>query len=68
VDSEVTALQAAAASRGVELQVVYLSEPGLLALYEAPLTLIRPDHIVAWRGQHANDATAVIDQVLGWQL
>jgi len=68
VDSEVTALQAAAASRGVELQVVCLSEPGLLALYEAPLTLIRPDHIVAWRGQHANDATAVIDQVLGWQL
>lgn len=67
-DYEVTALQAAAASRGVALQVVRLSEPGLLALYEAPLTLIRPDHIVAWRGQHANDATAVIDQVLGWQL
>jgi hypothetical protein len=67
-DADVMALQAAATARGVALKVVWLDEPGLLALYEAPLTLIRPDHIVAWRGQHVDNATAVIDQVLGWQL
>jgi hypothetical protein len=50
------------------LTVVRLSEPGLRALYEAPLTLIRPDHIVCWRGDAVTDATAVMDQVLGWQL
>jgi hypothetical protein len=68
LDPDVVALQAAATARGVSVKVVRLDEPGLLALYEAPLTLIRPDHIVAWRGQQVDKATAVIDQVLGWRL
>jgi hypothetical protein len=62
------ALRSAALARGVNLNVVPLNEPGLLELYESPLVLIRPDHIVAWRGHQVNDAAAVIDQVLGWKL
>jgi hypothetical protein len=52
----------------VALNVVALDEPGLRDAYEAPLALIRPDHIVAWRGQRADDAHAVMDQALGWRL
>jgi 2-polyprenyl-6-methoxyphenol hydroxylase-like FAD-dependent oxidoreductase len=68
VEAAVVALQTAATARHVDLPVVRLDEPGLLALYEAPLALIRPDHIVAWRGQAVANATAVIDQVLGWRM
>jgi hypothetical protein len=68
IESGLQALQAAAQVRGLPLNVVRLTEPGLQALYEAPLTLIRPDHIVSWRGHTVTDAQAVIDQVLGWRL
>ena len=68
VEPLVAALQAAALARGVSLNVVRLNEAGLLELYEAPLALIRPDHIVAWRGQQPDHPAAVIDQVLGWRL
>ena len=66
--ADVAVFQTAASSRGVALNVVPLDEPGLLELYEAPLVLIRPDHVVAWRGHTAVDAQAVMDQVLGWRL
>jgi hypothetical protein len=33
-----------------------------------PLILIRPDHIVAWRGHSDADAQGVMDQVLGLGL
>ena len=68
VETGLQALQAAALVRGLPLNVVRLTEPGLRALYDAPLTLIRPDHIVSWRGHTVTDAQAVIDQVLGWRL
>ena len=58
----------AAKRRGVDLNVVSLDEPGLHELYQAPLILIRPDHIVAWRGQGVDPAEAVMDRVLGWGL
>ncbi len=51
--------------RGISLSVVQHSAPELLALYEAPLILIRPDHIVAWRGSSDADAQGVMDQVMG---
>lgn len=35
---------------GLDLQVLHLPRPDLFQLYEAPLVLIRPDQIVAWRG------------------
>ena len=54
-----------AAARGVDLTTVRLDSPALLALYEAPLVLIRPDQIVAWRGQFDATASAVLNQVMG---
>jgi 2-polyprenyl-6-methoxyphenol hydroxylase-like FAD-dependent oxidoreductase len=69
---------AAAKALGVELKVVCpeagktpdqqgeLGRQSLLDLYEAPLALIRPDHIVAWRGTSDGDATRVMRQALGW--
>ncbi len=56
----------AAAQRGAGLTVVRHADPALLQLYEAPLVLIRPDHIVAWRGGSDASASAVMDRVLGW--
>ena len=38
----------------------------LIDLYGAPLVLIRPDHIVAWRGTSDADASRVMHQALGW--
>ncbi|SDR63744.1 2-polyprenyl-6-methoxyphenol hydroxylase [Rhizobiales bacterium GAS113] len=58
-------LRAAAATAGMQLQVVHLESDRLSALYEAPLALIRPDQIVAWRGQSDADADTVIQTVLG---
>jgi 2-polyprenyl-6-methoxyphenol hydroxylase-like FAD-dependent oxidoreductase len=69
---------AAANALGVELKVVYPEDgetpdlqgeqglKSLIDLYEAPLVLIRPDHIVAWRGASDGDAAQVMRQVLGW--
>jgi len=59
------AFEAAARASGTDLRVVRLPEPSLLALYEAPLALIRPDQIVAWRGSDAGDAERVLARVTG---
>ncbi|MEO7338758.1 MAG: FAD-dependent oxidoreductase [Caldimonas sp.] len=49
--AEVASFRAAAASIGIDLGVVTPPDSArLVPLYEAPLTLIRPDQIVAWRG------------------
>jgi 2-polyprenyl-6-methoxyphenol hydroxylase-like FAD-dependent oxidoreductase len=63
---DATRLVEAAQARGVPLSTVALSEPGLLALYEKPLVLVRPDGHVAWRGDEAPaDAQALVDRVRG---
>ncbi|SEA41917.1 FAD-dependent oxidoreductase [Variovorax sp. YR216] len=59
--------EAAARASGTDLRVVRLPEPALRALYEAPLALIRPDQIVAWRGADAHDAERVLARVTGRQ-
>ncbi|MEJ8811088.1 FAD-dependent oxidoreductase [Variovorax ureilyticus] len=59
--------EAAARASGTDLRVVRLPEPALRALYEAPLALIRPDQIVAWRGFDAEDAERVLARVTGRQ-
>jgi len=51
---------------GLDLKVVRHADPALLALYEAPLALIRPDQILAWRGHQASQAQAILAQVLGY--
>jgi hypothetical protein len=55
----------AASARGISLGIVHHAADELLALYEAPLVLIRPDHIVAWRGTDDQGATAILGTVLG---
>ena len=47
------------------LEVVHVRSNAVRELYEAPLVLIRPDQIVAWRGHDDLDASVVIATVLG---
>ena len=61
----VAAFEAQARLAGVSLTVVHQPEAAVLALYEAALVLIRPDHIVAWRGADDGAAAQVLAQVLG---
>jgi len=49
----------------LDLQVVMHPGPDILALYEVPLILIRPDQIVAWRGHAAHHAPTILAQALG---
>lgn len=57
--------EAAAAGLGIELRVLRLPSASLRELYEAPLALVRPDQVVAWRGAEAGAARRVLEQVLG---
>lgn len=65
-DHDVDGLVAAAARRGVPLDVVDVRDPHARALYERDLVLVRPDQHVAWRGDtepaHPLD---VIDRIRG---
>lgn len=56
----------AAAELGLDLKVVQVAQATVLAAYEAPLVLIRPDQIVAWRGADDAQARAVLRRVLGY--
>ena len=47
---DIASIRQEAATSGTPLKVVELPEADLLALYEQPLVLIRPDQHVAWRG------------------
>jgi 2-polyprenyl-6-methoxyphenol hydroxylase-like FAD-dependent oxidoreductase len=60
-----SAFELAAATLGMDLRVVALAQPSLRELYEAPLALIRPDQIVAWRGDRSHDAASVLARVIG---
>jgi 2-polyprenyl-6-methoxyphenol hydroxylase-like FAD-dependent oxidoreductase len=62
---DTTPFEAAAQQRGLDLRVVRLPHQRLLELYEAPLALIRPDQIVAWRGSNSMRAGAALDQATG---
>ncbi|MDE0537341.1 MAG: FAD-dependent monooxygenase [Rhodospirillales bacterium] len=62
----VEGFEKAAADRGIPMTVVDVTEPGLLALYEKPLALIRPDQHVAWRGDTEPDnPDQILDVVVG---
>lgn len=61
----VAAWQAQAAHSGLEMRVVALHTLDLLSLYGAPLVLIRPDQIVAWRGRADARPEAVWPPLLG---
>lgn len=58
---------AAAAERlGVEMRIIDVPLREARDLYATDLALIRPDQIVAWRGNDARQAEAVFQQVLGY--
>jgi 2-polyprenyl-6-methoxyphenol hydroxylase-like FAD-dependent oxidoreductase len=62
-------LTAAARKAGVPLSTVDVPDPAALALYERALCLVRPDGVVAWRGDAApEDAAALIDRVRGARI
>ncbi len=60
--------QADATERGLDLTVVELDQPDLLGLYGAPWVLIRPDQIVAWRGDASASPAEIWPLLLGYPL
>ena len=58
----------AARELGMDLAVVMHPSKELRDLYEAPLALIRPDQIVAWRGEDSSDAARVLRTVIGQSI
>ena len=65
-DRAVDAFIRAAAERRMPLTVFTPAVAGLRALYEADYALIRPDQVVAWRGNvGAIDCAAILDRVTG---
>ena len=58
-------LERAMARARAELRVVEVASHELLDLYGAPLALIRPDQIVAWRGASDVDAESTTKIVTG---
>jgi hypothetical protein len=63
--SSVDLLVSEAKAARVDLKIVDIPSEDARQLYEAPLALIRPDQIVAWRGSRQEDAIAVLPLVLG---
>ncbi|ANT54335.1 hypothetical protein MEA186_24477 [Mesorhizobium amorphae CCNWGS0123] len=64
----VDAITSAAAQAGMDLSVVDIASAEVESLYEAPLVLIRPDQVVAWRGTRDADAQCTIETVLGRRM
>jgi 2-polyprenyl-6-methoxyphenol hydroxylase-like FAD-dependent oxidoreductase len=63
------ALVAAAARRGVPLDVLKIDDADMIRVYGNGLLLVRPDQHVAWRGMACEDsrtAGAIMSRVLGW--
>ncbi len=55
----------AAARSGMPLTIVDVASDEARDLYEADLALIRPDQIVAWRGNDADAASNIVRTVIG---
>jgi 2-polyprenyl-6-methoxyphenol hydroxylase-like FAD-dependent oxidoreductase len=55
----------AALVKGIPLEVVEVSAAEARDLYQADLALIRPDQIVAWRGNDASDCARILDVATG---
>jgi hypothetical protein len=49
----------------MDLRLVQPDVAELKDLYQAPMTLIRPDHIVAWRGEDGATLAPLLPRVLG---
>jgi 2-polyprenyl-6-methoxyphenol hydroxylase-like FAD-dependent oxidoreductase len=63
------ALVAAAARRGIPLEVLRIDDPDIVRVYGRGLLLVRPDQHVAWRGAACEDlreGDVIVSRVLGW--
>lgn len=56
-DVDTSALEAAAAHRGVPLKIVRIEDDKVRQIYEKALILVRPDHHIAWRGDELPNIT-----------
>jgi 2-polyprenyl-6-methoxyphenol hydroxylase-like FAD-dependent oxidoreductase len=63
--TEGTAFERAAGRLGLDLALFDLRTEEARELYGAELALIRPDHVVAWRGNHDRAADAVLSRLTG---
>jgi hypothetical protein len=54
----------AAKRLGIDLRIVRLPNEAIRQLYEADYALIRPDQIVAWRGNGREDAESLLLRLL----
>ena len=63
--TEGTAFERAAGRLGLDLALFDLKTEEARELYGAELALIRPDHVVAWRGNHDRAADAVLSRLTG---
>lgn len=66
--TDTTSFVSAMSHFNVDVRVVRIPDPEIFALYEAPLVLIRPDQIVAWRGSTDEDAQDIVDRLLGHEV
>lgn len=55
----------AAADQQVDLEIVDVPSDDVRAVYGAPLVMIRPDNVIAWRGNHDLEAETTIAVVTG---
>ncbi|UXT61245.1 FAD-dependent oxidoreductase (plasmid) [Agrobacterium fabrum] len=60
-----TEFVAAARAVGMDLTVVDVDEDQVREIYCQPLVLIRPDQVIAWRGDGGRDAVDIIEIALG---
>jgi len=63
---DVSAIECAAADRGVPLETITVTQPAVAELYQNRLVMVRPDGHVAWRANELPpSAGALIDRVRG---
>jgi hypothetical protein len=63
--SEATPFETAAKAVGIPLSIVSVAGDEARDLYQADLALIRPDQIIAWRGNSPANAVSVLRQASG---
>jgi 2-polyprenyl-6-methoxyphenol hydroxylase-like FAD-dependent oxidoreductase len=62
---DATPFRSVAAAFGLKLQVVEVPDQTVRDLYDRDLVLIRPDQMVAWRGQRADGADGILAKAIG---
>jgi 2-polyprenyl-6-methoxyphenol hydroxylase-like FAD-dependent oxidoreductase len=64
-DADTSAIEAAAAQRGIPLRVVAVDDRSVQELYGGALALIRPDQVLVWRGDAPTEPGEILDVVTG---